>query len=418
MSVGVLVAVAAGVFFATSGSAAAPKAGGQATLATSSASAIRADTGWGGWIKIRWQAACPFAASVGQPLSNWSWGVGYQLTDQFGGQPLVSGTSSAFGGPSIIGKTSASGSIDNFVYMRAGLSRETFHAAVKLDCINPNLKDATHPNGMHELINIGALSVTFFKGPEPKKPESAIDGIVQSVSGCETGSCSLKPQAGVSVDAAGSSGSGSATTGSDGSYSIAVPEGVYTVTPSYPEHTFTPPSKRVSVGSSNATANFKTCSAISTTVNATMQRSGVARAASSVPFKGGSTKNFVRVVYTPCGTSGTVKVAWQVRPQCQASAGNSLNIDPYTKKPWPTYWQFPKSGDGPYALDSSNHVNLNDSSGALVMSITVLKGLGSATVEIYDTHGTLVRQLPNEINGAGGEMNCRPQADKLTLKPE
>jgi hypothetical protein len=256
--------------------------------------------------------------------------------------------------------------------------------------------------------------------PPVTKPKAAIDGAVQAVAGCATGTCTAKPLKGVTVRASGSSGSGSATTGPDGSYSIAVPEGVYTVTPSYPEHTFTPPSKRVTVGSSNATANFKTCSAISTTVNATMQRSGVARAASSVPLKGGSTKNFVRVVYTPCitGTSGTVTVAWQVRPQCQASGGSSLSHDPYTKEYWPTYWQLPKSGSGPYALDNRKHVNLNDASGALVMSITVAQGLRSATVEIYDTHGTFVRPLPNKINGAGGDMTCRPQADTLTLKPK
>jgi hypothetical protein len=154
------------------------------------------------------------------------------------------------------------------------------------------------------------------------------------------------------------------------------------------------------------------------TVNATMQRSAAATAgASPVTFQSsGSTKNLVRVLYTPCGASGTVTVSWLVRPQCEAG-GEARTINPYTKKVWPTYWQFAPPGNGPHNLDAANRVDLQNSSGDLVMTIAVAKGLGSATVVLHDLQ-SLKRSLPNEMNGAGDSMHCWPQGETLSLKPK
>ena len=372
---------------------------------------------YGGWLDVHWAASCPPPPAAAGLVGN-NWYVNYAVVGPDGHPPLTTGTSPAGGSKNINGEDSASGTFETFAFIKPGLASETFHETVSLTCFNPDLTDATHPNGDMQTTTIGGATFTLYKGPEKKKPESAIDGTVEAVSGCGTGTCSLNPQAGVSISASGSSGSGSATTGADGSYSITIPQGTYTVIPSYQEHAFTPPSQTVTVGSSHATANFKTCSAISTTIYSTMQRSGVAAAAASpVKFQQGSLKNFVRIVYTPCLTSSaTVTVAWQVRPQCEAG-GSTVKINPYTKKYWPQYWQLAKSGDGPYALDKNNHVDLRDHSGVLVMSITVAKGLGSATVETYNGSPALLKQLPNKINGAGGLMSCVPQAERLILKP-
>jgi len=93
----------------------------------------------------------------------------------------------------------------------------------------------------------------------------AIEGRIQLESGCSPGPCALKPLRGATVNASGSSGSGSASTGANGTYSIKLPAGTYTVTPTYKSKEFTPASRTLTVSSSTVSGvDFKTCAGTST----------------------------------------------------------------------------------------------------------------------------------------------------------
>jgi hypothetical protein len=84
--------------------------------------------------------------------------------------------------------------------------------------------------------------------------------VVRAVPGCSTAVCPPKPFAGATVAAAGAAGGGTAVTGADGSYSIDVPEGGYTVSASLANHAFAPSSRTVTVhGVSAAKVNFTAC---------------------------------------------------------------------------------------------------------------------------------------------------------------
>ena len=64
-------------------------------------------------------------------------------------------------------------------------------------------------------------------GKEPVK----ISGTIDTNDCTAEDTCSLKPVPGVTVTAKGNDGSGSDTSNADGEYSITVPQGTYTVTP-------------------------------------------------------------------------------------------------------------------------------------------------------------------------------------------
>ena len=146
MSVGVLVAVAAGLFFAVSGIAATPKPGGTATAGESNVPAIlgskgqqntddrRPHSAYGGLLRVPWAAVCPRSPSSPQIAD-----IVTSITDQFGGTPVISGVADpsrkAAGGTSFF-TTSDSGTFENFVFMRVGLTKETFHEKVVMYCNN------------------------------------------------------------------------------------------------------------------------------------------------------------------------------------------------------------------------------------------------------------------------------------------
>ncbi len=78
---------------------------------------------------------------------------------------------------------------------------------------------------------------------------------------CDAEACRREPLAGVKVAATGGpGGAGRATTAADGSYSMRVRKGTWTVTPSLRGHTFTPASRRVKVTADRTGLDFATCS--------------------------------------------------------------------------------------------------------------------------------------------------------------
>src|SRR5215211_3507114 len=76
--------------------------------------------------------------------------------------------------------------------------------------------------------NVGSFTVTI------ARPESKVrlSGTVSTHDCTSGGACAREPLRGVAVRATGAAGSGSAVTGADGSYSIQLKKGSYTVTPS------------------------------------------------------------------------------------------------------------------------------------------------------------------------------------------
>lgn len=77
---------------------------------------------------------------------------------------------------------------------------------------------------------------------------------------CDAKGCRREPLAGVKVAASGGPGGAtSSTTAADGSYSMRVKKGAWTVTPALRGHTFTPASRSVKVIADRAGLDFATC---------------------------------------------------------------------------------------------------------------------------------------------------------------
>jgi hypothetical protein len=75
-----------------------------------------------------------------------------------------------------------------------------------------------------------------------------------------------KPIGGVAVSAIGTKGGGQTTTGADGTYSIEVPPGSYTVSPSLHKHTFAPSTRSATLSTSDVSkVDFKACPIITST---------------------------------------------------------------------------------------------------------------------------------------------------------
>ena len=87
-----------------------------------------------------------------------------------------------------------------------------------------------------------------------------IQGTVNVVSACGSATCPLKPVIGVTVAALSPAGGGQAMTGPDGTYSIDLPKGTYTVSPSFPKFVFGPATRSVTLGLSNrGSVDFRAC---------------------------------------------------------------------------------------------------------------------------------------------------------------
>lgn len=76
----------------------------------------------------------------------------------------------------------------------------------------------------------------------------------------QSGTCSIPgPLEGATVTAKGRKTSSSATTAADGSYSIKVTDGTYTVTPGFPDASFDPSSRKVKVKGDTRGVDFRAC---------------------------------------------------------------------------------------------------------------------------------------------------------------
>ena len=133
--------LAAGLVLTVSAQTATPKAGGTAAAVQSTVPAILGPQGAqpdprphgarGGLLRVRWSATCPRDPALPQILE-----VGYAITDQFGGKPVISGAAINGGAATFPGKTRASGTFKSFVFLRTGLTREVFREKVILYCGN------------------------------------------------------------------------------------------------------------------------------------------------------------------------------------------------------------------------------------------------------------------------------------------
>jgi hypothetical protein len=111
--------------------ASAVPAHGVATIvaATGTAKQTR-DLSWYGTMKVHWQATCP-PATPGAPLL---WFILFQVTGAHG-KPAPGLTGGAVAGQqSIVGMQAASGTLQLYVVLDKGVSRETFHASLTLLC--------------------------------------------------------------------------------------------------------------------------------------------------------------------------------------------------------------------------------------------------------------------------------------------
>jgi uncharacterized repeat protein (TIGR03803 family) len=96
----------------------------------------------------------------------------------------------------------------------------------------------------YSVTNLGANQTANFAA---YPPDYIISGQVVTAEGATLG--------GVTITLSGA-GSGSTTTNSSGNYSLSVPAGTYTITPSLAHYTFTPPSQTFLSLNGNQTANF------------------------------------------------------------------------------------------------------------------------------------------------------------------
>jgi hypothetical protein len=148
-----------------------------------------------------------------------------------------------------------------------------------------------------------------------------LSGRVTAVSCDEDAStCSAPPTpvADVTVTATGDS-TGSATTDTEGDYSINLPAGSYTVTPSADNKTFDPDSRSVDLNSDVSGVDFTTCA--DDTTNTTMQRANLAGAedAPTTPARSPSPTTYTgtfgdqafTVKITCAGTASTLSVEWR-----------------------------------------------------------------------------------------------------------
>ena len=88
----------------------------------------------------------------------------------------------------------------------------------------------------------------------------AIEGKIQTVGNCPSGSCPAKPLSGATVNATGANGAGQATTSADGTYSIDVANGVYQVTATFQHKQFAPAARTATVKNANArNIDFAAC---------------------------------------------------------------------------------------------------------------------------------------------------------------
>lgn len=106
---------------------------------------------WGGWMRVSYDATCASA--------NHEWYVFWQTTDEFGypaGSPHD-------GNVKVVGKTSASGTIDTFVLLdrNRGLNVESFRARLWIAC-----------NG--RAIGIGTANLTLAKGSLAPTPTLSV----------------------------------------------------------------------------------------------------------------------------------------------------------------------------------------------------------------------------------------------------
>ncbi|HEX4518358.1 MAG TPA: carboxypeptidase-like regulatory domain-containing protein [Gaiellaceae bacterium] len=91
-------------------------------------------------------------------------------------------------------------------------------------------------------------------------PELTIEGTIKSISNCSADPCPSRPLSGATVTAVGANGSGQATTGKDGTYSIGVPEGTYMVTSAFQRRESAPSSRSVTVhNSAQGGVDFAVC---------------------------------------------------------------------------------------------------------------------------------------------------------------
>ncbi len=197
---------------------------------------------------------------------------------------------------------------------------------------------------------------------------------------------------------------------------MTLPKGTYDVVPSDGDRGFDPTHESVDLTSDKTNVDFDTCKVEDATINGTMRRTGAtSTAAETTTLQGSSTKNFVKLEYTPCGSGGAATVtlsSWVSRPQCE-SGGAPATINPYTKKPFQAYKPL-RVPAGPYALDKGGNATLHDGSNTPALVFHVAKGGGSGTVTIYTASPSLAQARENELSG-NSTMTCTPQAETLSL---
>jgi hypothetical protein len=124
------------------------------------------------------------------------------------------------------------------------------------------------------LVTQNDFPVAFWLLWEPDGGEHTISGKITASDCGDDDKCSLKPLPGVAVSAKGA-GSGSATTGADGSYSMSVPKGDYSVTAKLDGATFAPASRDVGVHSGDVKGvDFRAKSACEEAAGASARAAG------------------------------------------------------------------------------------------------------------------------------------------------
>jgi hypothetical protein len=266
----------------------------------------------------------------------------------------------------------------------------------------------------HDSEWVGVARIPVISQRSPLGSFDLSGKIVAVACGADSSSCTVPktPVSGVTVRATGD-GSGSATTDDQGAYSMTLPAGTYTVTPSQEGHVFTPPSTTVNLESGDATANFTTCA--ETENKTTMQRGTAAiAAAKTLRFRGTSPSRNSNVFFkvTPCGDSATVKGSWAYVPECEVPGFSDWLLRAHHGK------DVFKGGKeiefGPEKLTNGKFHLLVD--GNVVLTFALPKSSEIATVTISG-ESMLQTGLPNDITpNQATKMDCRPVSETFTVQ--
>jgi hypothetical protein len=277
---------------------------------------------------------------------------------------------------------------------------ENYHAWIKGKVVPPD-----------ELSTDG----TIYKG---YRGLLTINGEVDLGCGGSGGSCSASSDAlaGVEVTISGDDDA-TATTDQEGKWSVDVPEGTYTVTPTSDGFTYAPGDRTVKVTKNITVPKFSACVA-TTTLSASVKNGFGA----SAPHARPATAKVLTLIgqSVPCAAQVLVQYTPSTREANVVWVANAWYCDKTTRHYWNYHLGGPVYYSNEFGHSPNDHVDVQANGEVLihahhgadeVVLVDIKPGGKSATATVSGT------DFAKELVNRGSAHSCEPQSGVVTLNP-